>query len=469
MENNGNTIHFEIERPLTDEEKKAVLIVETLQDAGFEAYFAGGSVRDELLGLKAHDIDIATSAKPEEVGKLFSKSYDRGKEFGVVAILMDEDEFEVTTFREDVGISDHRRPSFVKFSSAEIDASRRDFTINGLFYDPIKKEIIDFVDGIRDIKRKLIRFIGKPEERIAEDYLRILRAVRFACRLDFKIEEDSELAIQRNASKIKEISSERIRDEFTKILLCQNRTDAICEMQRLGLIQEILPELMDAKNVPQPPEFHAEGDVLTHILLALKNIDKPYDELVWAVLLHDICKPETIGFRSKVGKTSITFFDHDVRSAEKAKEILERFKFSHHFINAVTWAISQHMRIVGAFRGMSERKQKKLFCDPNIILLLDLTEADLSASLRPNGKPEMDMYEDAVKLKEKFERESSEEEKQQLQNFDLITGDDIIETLKIEPSPEVGRIKTEIEKEYFEGKINTREEALKLIEKFRNN
>jgi len=464
-------ISFKIERDLTEEEKQAFSIVKTLQNKGFEAYFAGGAVRDELLGIPAHDIDIATSAKPDEIQKLFQNNYDRGKAFGVIAVRFDNFEFEVATFRSDIGIEDHRRPKKIEFTTAEVDAKRRDFTINGLFYDPIKTEIIDYVGGIADLKRKLVRFIGDPSERIDEDYLRMLRAIRFASRFEFIIESESKKAIKEKVTKILDISVERIRDELSKILLTDNREWAVREMEGLGLLKELLPELEATKNIPQPKEFHSEGTVWLHILLCLKNIDtgsgEPTEGLVWTVLLHDIAKPETLGYRSKIGKTSITFFDHDVKSAEKAKTILERLRFSHHFIEAVFWAISQHMRIINAFRGMSERKQKKLFSDPNISLLLELTRVDLSASLRQNGKPDMTMYQDALKLREKFEKESTEEEKHQVKKFDLINGRDIMKNLGIEPGPEVGEIKAEIEQAYLDNKINSRKDALRMLEKYK--
>ncbi len=463
-----NKIKFEIKRKLTDEEIGAIKIVKTLQKSSFEAYFAGGAVRDELLGLAAHDIDIATDAKPEEIKKLFSKSYDRGKDFGVVAVKLDKAEFEVATFRSDIGTTDHRRPQKIKFVSAKEDALRRDFTINGLFYDPVNSEIIDFVQGLKDLKRKIICFIGIPDERLEEDYLRMLRAVRFASRLNFKIEEKSRKAIAKNADKITQISAERIRDEINKIFTNKNRVWAIKELDNIGLLTEILPELLKCKNVPQPLEFHGEGDVWTHIMLALNNIEEnSSEEFIWAVLLHDIAKPETLGFRSQIGKTSITFFDHDIRSAEMAKKILSRLRFSHHFIKNITWAISQHMRIINAFRGMSVRKQEKLFSDPNIKLLLDLTKADLSASLRPNGKPEMKMYEDAVALKEKFEKEATELEKKQVKKFDLVSGFDIMKVLSIKPSPEVGEVRADIEQQFLDGRINTRDEALEVLEKMK--
>lgn len=474
----SNKISFKIEREKTSEELVAFSIVKKLQDAGFETYFAGGAVRDELLNIPSYDIDIATFAKPDEIKKLFPEAYDRGKAFGVMAVNIDEKDFEIATFRTDIGTTDHRRPEKVEFATSEIDAKRRDITINGLFYDPVKEEIIDFVDGLADLKRKIIRFIGNPEERIEEDYLRMLRAVRFSARFNFEVEDKSKKAIMLNANKILEISAERIREELSKMLLNENRTKSLELLWQLKLLKEILPEVELLKNVTQPPEFHSEGDVWTHTILALNNINNlskedmtavnaVSEELVWTVLLHDTGKPETQGFRTVTGKSSITFFEHDVKSAEIAEVVLKRLHFSHHFIQNVSWAIRQHMRIVNAFRGMSERKIKKLFSDDNIQLLLNLTYGDLSASLRPDGKPEMEMYEDAKKLMEKFEKES-DAEKAQIKKFTLVTGKDIMEKLKIIAGPEVGKIKSEIEQAYLDGKITTQKDALEMLEGYKD-
>jgi poly(A) polymerase len=256
------------------------------------------------------------------------------------------------------------------------------------------------------------------------------------------------------------------------MFLNENRVKAIELLSELNLLKEILPEIEKLKGVSQPPEFHSEGDVWTHTLLALENINNLpkkdiSEELVWTVLLHDTGKPETQGFRTVTGKSSITFFEHDVRSAEIAEVVLKRLHFSHHFIGSITWAISQHMRIVNAFRGMSERKIKKLFSDQNIQLLLNLTFADLSASLRPAGIPEMEMYESSKKLMEKFEKDP-ETEKAQIKKFTLVTGADILEKLKIQPGPEIGKIKKEIEQAYLDGKISTRKDALEMLEGYKS-
>lgn len=459
-------IDFKIDQKLSALEKAAFEVVKILQENSFEAYIAGGAVRDFFLQREVHDIDIATSAKPEEIKKIFPKSYDRGKAFGVVAVKKGDFEFEVTTFRSDIGIADHRRPVKVEFTSAENDARRRDFTVNALFFDPIKSEVIDYVDGISDLKNKIIRFVGQPEERIEEDYLRMLRAIRFAYRLGFKIDEKAREAIKKNTSKILKISVERIREELTLIMTGQNRKEALVCLESLGLLKTILPELITLKGVEQPPEFHSEGDVWAHTLRAMESLDDPSAELSWTVLLHDIAKPQTQGFRDHP-KSKITFFEHDVQGAQMAKEILDRLKFSNVFIESVVWAISQHMRIVHAFSGMSERKQKKLFTNPDIQLLLDLTKADLGASIRRNGQPEMEMYFDALKKKEQFEEQASIEEKQQLRKFTLVTGKDIMGILKIAAGPRVGQIKKKIEEAFLDGKISTREEALKMIEGFK--
>lgn len=461
------TIEFKIERPLSEEEKRAAVILRNLQKAGYESYFVGGGVRDELMGNPAHDIDIATSARPEELEELFPHIYDRGKQFGVMAVQSGKYEFEVATFRSDVGIADHRRPKKVEFTSAEVDAKRRDFTINGLFYNPEKSQIIDYVGGLEDLKNKTIRFIGEPQERIDEDYLRMLRAVRFANRFGFALEEKSRQAILENAPKICEVSVERIREEISKMLVNKSRVQSLEMLSELKLLEQILPEIERLKGVEQPPEFHSEGDVWSHTMLAFKNLPDNCDEvLAWTVLLHDISKPETQGFRDHP-KSKITFFEHDTESSKKAAQILKRFKFSNDFIQNISWTISQHMRIINAFREgdqqMSERKQEKLFLDPNIDLLLEATKADLTASVRPDGKPDLSMYEKALKRKEYFQSRP-EDEKRQVKKFDLITGQDIMEILKIESGPKVGEVKKKIEQAYLDGKISTREEALKMID-----
>jgi len=308
--------------------------------------------------------------------------------------------------------------------------------------------------------------VGLPKWRIDEDYLRMLRAVRFTHRLDFALDFEAAKAIKAEAKNISQISAERIRDELTAIITGPQREQALMQLESLELLKAILPELMALREVAQPPEFHSEGDVWIHTLMAMEKLKNPSAELAWTVLLHDIAKPHTQGFRDHP-KSKITFFEHDEESAKMARAILGRLRFSSEFIDSCAWAISQHMRIIHAFRGMSERKQKRLFTHPHINLLLDLTKADLAASLRPDLKADLSMYKEAVKKKEKFEKEASDEEKKQIKKFALITGQDIMKILRIPPGPKVGEIKTKIETAYLDEKISTREQALEMVEKLK--
>ena len=272
----------------------AVRIVKRLQSAGYEAYFAGGCVRDALRKKTPVDYDIAASAKPAEVARLFKKTIPVGKAFGVMTVVEGGINFEVTTFRTEGAYKDGRHPSSVKFSSLAEDAKRRDFTINGMFYDPMKRKFIDLVGGRADLKRHLVRTIGKPAERFAEDKLRVLRAVRFAAELDFRLHPETRRAIQKHASGIKAVSAERIREELKKILLSPNRRKGIKLLDKTGLLRRILPEVSRLKGVKQPPQFHPEGDVYVHTLACLKHLPPKMGwELVLATLLHDIGKPRT--------------------------------------------------------------------------------------------------------------------------------------------------------------------------------
>jgi poly(A) polymerase len=276
-------------------QKEATEIVRKLQDNNFEAYFAGGCVRDILLGLDPQDIDIATNAKADQVQELFPENVPIGKQFGVILVKGQKHQYEVATFREEGPYLDKRRPSSVKFSSAQNDAKRRDFTINGLFFDPVNQKIIDYVGGQEDIKKKTIRFIGDAKERIEEDNLRLIRAIRFKVTLNFQYSADTFDILTQNAPLITNVSSERLREEINKILLSKRRHIGMTELSQSRIIDYIIPEINKLKGVPQPIEYHHEGDVFTHTYLAIKSLptDAPL-HLVWAVLLHDIGKPSTL-------------------------------------------------------------------------------------------------------------------------------------------------------------------------------
>src|SRR3954462_355260 len=275
-------------------EQTARGIVRKLRAAGRVAYYAGGSVRDLVRGQPPKDIDIATDARPEAVKKLFPRTYAVGAHFGVIVVLEKEFQFEVATFRSDGAYIDGRHPVEVHFATAEEDAARRDFTINGMFFDPEKDEVLDFVGGRADLKRRLIRAIGDPAQRFAEDRLRMLRAVRFVTVLGFEIDEKTWKAVVASASSITQISAERIREELVKIFLSPNRARGWDLLDASGLMRAILPEMEAMKGCEQPPQFHPEGDVFKHTRIMLEMLPAETSlPLVFSVLFHDVAKPAT--------------------------------------------------------------------------------------------------------------------------------------------------------------------------------
>jgi poly(A) polymerase len=331
--------------------RKGAEVAAILAENGFAAYFAGGAVRDMLLGKPSHDIDIATSATPDEILKLFPNRYEIGAAFGIINVLHGGECFEVATFREERGYSDGRRPDQVSYTTnPELDALRRDFTVNSLFFDPARKEILDFTGGERDLMKGVLRCVGDPEERFSEDFLRILRAARFAVKLRLDIDPALEAAAKRNAAGIARLSSERVRDELNKMLLGPDPAEAVRVLSRFGALKVILPEVEEMRGVEQPKQFHPEGDVFTHTCLMLSHMTWPTVELAWAALLHDVGKPDTF-FRDETGRER--FNNHDGVGAEKAEKILKRLKFPKKTMSDVVTAVARHMRY-GAVDKMRE-------------------------------------------------------------------------------------------------------------------
>jgi poly(A) polymerase len=274
-----------------------------LRDAGYQAYFVGGCVRDLVLGREPADYDVTTNATPDRVGALFPNSLAVGAQFGVMVVVEDEAQVEVATFRSDLGYSDGRHPDHIVYaSSAEEDVRRRDFTINALLLDPQTNEVLDFVGGRDDIAAGIIRAIGNPEERFREDKLRMLRAVRFASRFGYQIEPGTWQAIQGLAHRIMEVSAERIREELTRMLTEGNARQAFEMLDESGLLQVLLPEITAMKGVEQPPQYHPEGDVWIHTRLMLQELPPGCSPtLAWGVLLHDVGKPPTFRPASETG------------------------------------------------------------------------------------------------------------------------------------------------------------------------
>ena len=425
--------------------EEAVALARRLRGAGFIAWFAGGCVRDRLLGREPKDYDIATDARPEQVAALFSGARLVGAHFGVVIVPRNGVEHEIATFRSDGEYHDGRHPEGVVFSTAEEDAQRRDFTINGLFEDPETGEIIDHVGGRADLEKRVLRAIGDPDKRFEEDHLRLLRAVRFATELDgFAIEAGTREAIRRHAPSVARISPERVRAELSRIFVHARRVVGFDLLAESGLLGVVLPEMLDLQGCDQPPQFHPEGDVWVHtrIMLGLLAPDAP-EELVWAVLLHDIAKPAT---RTIDETGRIRFNGHDRLGAEMTESILRRLRFPNDTIEPVAEMVRQHMNYMHV-QDMRVAKLKRFMARPTFPVELELHRLDCASS---NGL--MDNYDF---LREKMEEFSAAP----LVPPRLVDGRDIL-ALGIPPGPEVGRWLGEIETLQLEGRLADRETAL---------
>jgi tRNA nucleotidyltransferase/poly(A) polymerase len=434
---------------MTPMEKTARGIAKHLRDRGHIAYFAGGCVRDMVRGLPAKDFDIATNATPDVVQKVFPHTYAVGAHFGVVVVVENGFNFEVATFRSDGAYLDHRHPINVRFSSPEEDAKRRDFTINGMFFDPEKDEVIDFVGGRADIKASLVRAIGKATDRFEEDRLRMLRVVRFATVLDYKIDNQTWRALVENADAINEISAERIREELVKIFLSRNRGRGWDLLDESGLLRVILPELEAMKRCLQPEQFHPEGDVFQHTRLMLELLPEEVSvPLVFAVLLHDVAKPVT----STVDETGrIRFNEHDRIGATMTESIMERLRFSRAEIDAAVEMVRQHMVFKDVPR-MRIAKLKRFMARPTFEEELELHRVDCASSHRI-----MDNYEFLLRKREEFANEP-------IIPPPLVRGDDLI-ALGMKPGPKFGEILEAVETRQLEGALKDRKEALDWVKR----
>lgn len=431
-----------------DPKSAATDIARRLQEAGHTAYFAGGCVRDELLGLDPHDYDIATSAKPAEVQGLFPHTQAVGAHFGVILVMEHGRAFEVATFRSDHEYLDGRRPEMVTFSTPEDDAARRDFTINGMFHDPVAEKFIDFVGGREDLASQTLRAIGDPVARLREDKLRLLRAVRFAARFGYEIDPATWDAIKAHAADIHAVSAERIREELVKILAHPNRVRGFDLLDHSGLLKEILPEIETLKGCEQPAQFHPEGDVFVHTraMLGLLPPEAPAS-LALAVLFHDIGKPPT--FRYHADEDRIRFSGHDRVGASMTEKLMERLRFSRHDIDRVSEAVRQHM-VFKDVQNMRTAKLKRFMAREGFDEELELHRVDCQSS---HGA--LDNY-DFLKTKaEEFANEP-------LIPPPLLTGHDLM-ALGWKPGPHFGPILESIQTAQLEGTLTTAEEAIAWI------
>ena len=422
----------------------ALRVVETLRRAGFQALLAGGCVRDLALGRVPKDWDVATDAGPEEVAALFEHTVPVGAQFGISLVVLDEGDYEVARFRRDGPYRDSRRPASIEPADARADAARRDFTINGLFYDPESGELLDYVGGQRDLDAKVIRAIGDPAARFAEDHLRLLRAVRFAARLDFTIEPATWDVLCAQVESIASVSAERIRDELTLLLTEGGAKCGLRLLDQSGLLQAVLPEVAAMRGVPQDAEFHPEGDVWTHVQLLFDHLDEPSAELAWSALLHDIGKPSTM-----VRAERIRFHGHDAIGAKMAAAICGRLRMSNEARRVIGTLVADHMRI-SHVRQMRSSTLVRLLREPHFPELLELHRADCLAS---HGK--LDLYEFC-------QEQLAALKKEHLRPPALLTGDDLI-ALGFAPGPLFREILAAVEDAQLEGRLDNYQSALRFV------
>lgn len=422
----------------------AVEVVRRLQRAGFEAFWVGGCVRDRLLGREPTDYDVATSARPEQIEALFARTVAVGRQFGVMLVLEAGHEFQVATFRAEADYADGRRPRRVTFCDARADARRRDFTVNGLFFDPVADQLHDWVGGQADLRARLLRTIGDPQERFAEDRLRLLRAVRFAAQLDFQIEDATAAALRAHAARIREVSAERIRDELLKLFRPPHAARGLDLLRDSGLLAHVLPELVPALDCEQSPDFHPEGTLYNHLRLMLAHLpaDAP-PSLPWAVLLHDVGKPATAERDPATG--AIHFYGHEKVGAGMAATILRRLRFPRRQIEEIVACVRRHMQFKDV-RQMRPATLRRLLLRETFPLELELHRLDCLGS---HGR--LDHYEYLLQQAAELAR------RPQLRP-PLLTGHDLI-ALGMKPGPALGALLAEIREKQLQDELQTPDQA----------
>jgi poly(A) polymerase len=437
------------------EREFALSVVRRLQEQGFQALWAGGCVRDEILGITPKDYDVATNARPERVQELFRRTIAFGAAFGVIEVIGPKQEWghptvEVATFRTDVSYEDGRHPTKVVFSTPEEDARRRDFTINGMFLDPIKEQVLDFVGGRADLDARILRAIGEPRHRFTEDKLRMLRGVRMATRFDLMIDPATEAAIREMAHEITVVSAERIAEELRMFLPHARRAHAMAIFFDLGLAEPIMPELVPMKGLPQGRPHAPTGDLWEHVLKVLDSLGPETTfPIAMATLLHDVGKPRTVGRTAD----RYTFYGHEHVGARMAEVICRRLKLSNDERERIVWLVEKHQILADA-KQMRPSKLKTLLAHPGIRDLLALHRADALASGRSAEQVEYCEF-----LLTLWPRDV-------LDPNPLITGHDLTK-LGYTPGPQFKVWLDAVREAQLDGTIRTREEALELIERVR--
>lgn len=430
---------------LTSSEALARRVIATLRSSGFQALLVGGCVRDLLLKASPKDWDVATDATPAQILPLFPAANLVGAKFGVVLIREQDAVVEVATFRSDGAYQDGRRPDTVHFEPTPLaDALRRDFTVNALFLDTDSGEVIDLVNGRLDLESGIIRAIGFPDERFCEDHLRLLRAVRFAARLGFRIEPATWQAITHLAPEVLTVAPERMRDELTRILTEGGARRGFELLDSSGLLRLLLPEVAAMHGVEQPPEYHPEGDVWVHTLLLLEKLDKPTPTLAWAALLHDVGKPPTFRVAER-----IRFDGHAEVGREIAHNILSRLRFPGDQADQIERLVANHMKFKDV-TAMRESTLKRFVRQPAFDEHLELHRLD---TLSSNG------YTEAYNF---VTRRLTELTHDELRPVPLLNGHDLI-AMGYQPGPQFARILAAVEDAQLDGAILSKEDAIRFV------
>ena len=425
---------------------KALAILRRLRDNGFIALFNGGCVRDRLLGIPIKDYDIATDARPEVVQRLFEETVAVGAKFGVIMVIIDGEPFEVATFRADAPYTDGRRPSSVRFGAIEEDAKRRDFTIGGMYFDPFEDRLIDLVGGMRDLRAGIIRAIGNPYDRFAEDHLRVMRAARFAARLNFTIEPETQAAMKATAPMVPKVSAERIGEEIVRLMTEGGAARGMDLMVETGIMKEVLPEVLPMIGCLQPPNYHPEGDVYVHTRIAVAMLSPGCTEtLAFGILFHDIAKPNTRAEQN--GK--VTYYGHTEIGAQMAIDILARLRRSRATQERVAYLVKNHLKLTMAPR-MRTSTLKRMLSEDGFDELLEVSRMDALASSSYLGHYHF------------CRRAMTELTPAQMRPPRFVSGKDLI-GMGFKPGPAFKNILQELEDLQLDGALADRDAAIEYV------
>lgn len=426
----------------------AYKVVEILLDAGYECFWVGGAVRDMLLDVVPQEIDMATSAKPSDVSALFPKSDDSAAHLGTIVVSVKGQTFEITTFRKDIGIKDGRKPESVQFGTREEDAARRDATMNAMYWNPISSELFDPWNGAKDCREKLVRFIGVPETRIAEDSLRILRLVRLRATIDGQYDPRTYLAMRSCAASVGTLSGTRVLEEIEKLLLCSLPSKGLQDLLEIGVLEIVLPELAACKGVAQPKKFHLEGDVWDHLLQCTKSFTADHEiDVRLAALLHDIGKPRTFSLTDR-----IHFDKHAEVSSQIAETILKRLQMNKARVEKISWLIGHHM-MMGSFKALSDERKAHWYFHPWFKELLQVMALDIEGTT----PSDFTLYDEIVKDYDLFLNAHPRREKA------LLSGKELMEILGIREGEEVGKLLRQLHDAQIRKEISTKKEAKEFL------